>query len=306
MSTSHKRFGRRFAYWLGGVAFKVARFAFVRKDPVAAERLGRKIGRVGYRFAKKQRTRSVSNLKLAFPDLSETEVVELAKKCFEHFGILTADFIRADIRPLDEVVLSVVEVEGIELAEKAHALGKGVLAMTAHMGNWERAAAWSKSQGFPLTVVQRNANDEAMNAIVSDLRRASGVEILSRDNAGVGIFRALREKRVVAILADQNASECFIEFMGKPVGSVIGPAQISQRTGAPMVPNYCIRVGPNQYKIIIHEPIVGTGKTDEEARDMMQELNRSLETVVRAYPEQWLWFHDRWKSARRGGMVGEP
>lgn len=303
MGKSRKSLGRRFAHKGGAIAFRLARLLFVRKDPIASERVGRRLGRIIQVLASKQRKRCRSNLRLVFSDLSEPEVRQLASRCFEHFGVVMSDFIRADVRSFDEVAASVVEVEGVEFAESALAMGKGVLSMTGHFGNWERAAAWTHSRGHSLTVVQRDANDEVLNDIVSDLRRASGVEVLSRNAAGRGILRALGEGKLVGILADQNADEAFIEMFGLPTGTVLGPAQLSQKSGAPMLPTYCVRIGPNKYKVIFYPPICPQERGLECATAAMQTLSRSLEEVVRRYPEQWLWFHDRWKSARRRGLV---
>jgi Kdo2-lipid IVA lauroyltransferase/acyltransferase len=94
--------------------------------------------------------------------------------------------------------------------------------------------------------------------------------------------------------------------MGHMAGTVLGPAVMSIRTGAPILPNYCVRLGPNKYKIIAHEPMLPDPDAEDQAADLMTRLNASLESMVRQYPEQWLWFHDRWKSARRKGLVQEP
>lgn len=302
MGKSKKRWRRRAAYKLGSWGFALARLALVRRDPLRAEAVGRRLGRWGYRFAKKHRNRCLSNLKLAFPELSTKEIDALGIRCFEHFGMVATDFLRADIRPQDEPQKSLVGVEGLEIQELIQSCAEGVMVVTAHFGNWERSSAFAASQPKGLVVVQRDANDANLNEEMTRLRAASGVKVLSRGNAARGILEALKQGKIVAALADQNSDEAFLPFFGHITGTTLGPAVLAKRARALLIPAYCVRVGPNQFKVIVEPPVDLTG----DPESIMTQLNASLERVVRRFPEQWLWLHDRWKSARRRGLVGEP
>src|SRR5437870_1546816 len=117
----------------GFLAFAIAEKAFSRKDPTAAERSGARLGMLFYRLSKKRRETALSNLRLAFPDMPENERIELAKRCFQHFGRITADFLRSGIRTDEEVRKNCPIVDAHHL-DDALALGKGAILITGHLG----------------------------------------------------------------------------------------------------------------------------------------------------------------------------
>jgi len=93
-----------------------------------------------------------------------------------------------------------------------------------------------------------------------------------------------------------------VPFFGKPTGTVLGPAVLHQRTKAPILPAFCLRIGVGKYRIIVCEPIDLECK-EEDQEMLMAQVNAVLESVIRDYPDQWLWMHDRWKSARRRNLL---
>jgi KDO2-lipid IV(A) lauroyltransferase len=128
--------------------------------------------------------------------------------------------------------------------------------------------------------------------------------MLSRGNAMRAILEALKKNRSVALLADQNSQEATIRFFGKPCGTVLGPAVLHLRTGAPIVLSFSPRIGPGRYRMITDEPLDFTGQDPKPSpEEIMQRIHDRYEEVIRQYPEQWLWFHDRWKSARQRGLL---
>jgi KDO2-lipid IV(A) lauroyltransferase len=283
---------------LGTFAFRRALAWMQNKDALQAEASGRKLGRFAMKIAKKQRVQTLANLELAFPEKDETWRRDIAVKVFEHFGMLATDFLRTNQRT-DAEVQEHMTYEGYETFQEALALGKGVLVLTAHFGNWERVSQFSRVMGYPLTVVARDANDEGLNKMVMDLRKKAGLTVLSRGNAARGVMERLRQNGIVAMLPDQNSGEAFLPFFGRPCGTVLGPGVIHLRTGAPVVTAYCVRTGPQTYHTSIGDILPMAGSPEE----LMTQANLALETMIRKHPEQYLWMHDRWRSARRKGLV---
>ena len=215
-----------------------------------------------------------------------------------------------------ESIQAATEVVGLEHVEAAEAQGKGILFVTGHFGNWEWVGQWFVSTGRKLTVVQRDANQSGMNDRLLKLREAAGLEVMSRGTAARGILVRLKRKEAVALLIDQNAGDVFVSvallidqnagdvfvpFFGKPCGTVTGPAVIGTRTGAAIVPGYAIRLSPGRYRVEFFPQIEATPGEDSDT-SIMAAINLNLEAMIRRYPEQWLWMHDRWKSARQAGM----
>jgi KDO2-lipid IV(A) lauroyltransferase len=280
-------------------AFGFGQRAFLSGTIEKAERRGEKLAMVLYRLDKKHRMRTQANLRLAFPEWSDEKVHETALEVYRHFGRVTADFMRTPLRTPEEA--NSAEVVGIENLEHAHALGKGVMIITAHYGNWERFAHWFTVNGYTLNVVARDANQGLVTEKVNALRTQAGAAVLSRGNAARAILGKLKSGDLVGILNDQNNGDCFVPFFGKPCGTALGPAVLHLRTGAPLIPSYFTRLGPGKYQAEFHPPVLGEDFDKDEIR-ITARLNEILESVIRRHPEQWLWLHDRWKSARLRGL----
>ena len=293
MSTRQKSLINKVALTAFGFGQKV----FLKRDVTVAERRGEFIGELAFRLISSRRKKTIANLKLAFPEWTDQKCYETARKTFRHFGLITADFMRTPLRSNQEL-LDNMEIVGFEHFEAAEAVGKGVIACTAHLGNWERFGHWVTASGRHIAVVARDANQGEIQDRVSKLRDLTGITVLSRGDSARPILSKLRKKEIIGILPDQNSDESFSPFFGKPAGTVLGPAVLHQRTGAVLLPAYCVRIGPGKYRIVLKEP-VDIENTMESPEAIMGQLNLVLESVIREYPEQWLWLHDRWKSAHR-------
>jgi Kdo2-lipid IVA lauroyltransferase/acyltransferase len=278
--------------------FGALQSAAERRDSAGAERIGERIGLLAHRLDRKHRERTVANLALAFPNESAAWHERTARGVFVHFGRVSGEFLRSRVRT-NETVLAATEAEGTQ--ERLAGLQGGLIAVTAHFGDWEWFGHWCSAVGRPIEVVARRSDDGEIEQRITSLRTATGLRVLSRGDAARGSLRALREGRVLGLLPDQNAGECFVPFFGHPAGTVMGPAVLHRRTKAPLLPAYCVRLGPGRRRVILLDPIeAGTGESDES---VTARLSLALESVVREYPDQWLWMHDRWKEARHQGML---
>jgi len=292
---------RAFLDKFGLYAFGAGQKLFLKKDVTVAERRGEMLGEIAFRALKNRRQRTIANLELAFPEWSDQRRFDVARKVFRHFGLITADFMRTPLRTNEELLQN-MEIEGYEHFETAESVGKGVIACTGHLGNWERFGHWCTATGKTISVVARDANQGAIQERVSKIRDVTGVTVLSRGDSARPILLKLRRKEVIGILPDQNSDESFVPFFGKPCGTVLGPAVLHQRTGAAILPAFCVRIGPGKYKVVVRPPI-DLENSMKEPEKVMAEINAVIESMIREYPEQWLWMHDRWKNARRQNLL---
>ena len=276
-----------------------------QRDVGKAERRGARLGEIWFRLDKKRRiARAVDNVRLAFPELTPVQQEERVHQACRHFGIVMADFMRTRFRTNEELLATVV-MEGDDLAayEVAAAADRGIIATPPHFGNWERFGHWLLATDRMITVVARDANEGSVNEAVNALRRKNGMGVLARGNSAREILRLLRKKEIVGLLPDQNSRESYVPFFGHPAGTVLGPAVMHLRTGAPIFVCGCVREGVGRYRVVAEPPIFAReGETPEE---LTARLNLAIEALVRRYPDQYLWMHDRWKSARRRGLVPE-
>lgn len=269
-----------------------------RKSPEAVEVAGRKLGRMLAKVGKKRYETAVSNLKMALPEITDPERVATA--CFEHFGLVGADFLTLQSRTAQHIIDS-IETPNLHVLEEALELQKGCIMITGHFGNWERMAAMCGYRNLRLSVVARDADQAGVTGMVNQIRNHFGTQVISRGNAARPMLEALRRNEMIGILPDQNSNEAFIPFFGKPAGTVLGPGVLYERTGSPVVCFWCIRTGPVKYRMEIEW--LKPERTDTRGEGTMLAIHAALEGVIRRYPEQWLWFHDRWRNARRKGLL---
>lgn len=262
-----------------------------------ALQLGERLGRLGFRVAKRARTTSMRNLRLVYGDsLTKTQRHALTQKVFEHWGQVTLDFYRSAMRGDDDILSMVTEIEGWERTTETLARCKGVIGVTGHLGNFEIFARYAAKRGVPLTVVARDPSDPVFGALIKKIRESGGYDVVSKGGASVRkLFVALKKGEAIALLPDQNSADLFVPFLGVPAGTTNGPATLSLKTGAPLLPCYCILKPDKTYKIVLEEPI--WPEPGEEVANLMIRVNRAIEPGIRQYPEQYLWLHNRWKAA---------
>lgn len=193
-----------------------------------------------------------------------------------------------------------IRYEGFEHFTKAKAAGKGVLFATLHLGAWELSAFSHALMAEPMHIVVRPLDNPLLDAFVEARRGASGNIILRKKEAARGIFEALKHNRAVGILVDQNVGMdegIFVNFFGRK--ACVSPtfARLAARTGAAVIPGYAIW-SPDERKFVLRfdEPVGITGNMLIDT----QRIQNALERAIRAYPDQWLWIHRRWKTRPPG------
>jgi len=245
------------------------------------------------------RKTAMNNLEIAFGEgLSLPKRKEICRGMFGNMVKSLYEFLHFT-RFSETDITSMVELDG-SIIRKYTAGGRGVIVLTAHMGNWELLGARVVAEGFKLTVIGKNLRDVWLNRLMHRLRKSAGVENISK---GKGIFNpvveALQRNEIVGLLADQNAGSdgCFVDFFGKTASTFTGPAVFAAHTGAVILPAFCIRQKDNSHKVIFYDPIFPASPSNKETiYECAKEYTRCIERVVREYPEQWLWIHKRWKT----------
>ena len=193
-----------------------------------------------------------------------------------------------------------IRYEGFEHYEAAKARGKGVLFATLHLGNWELSAYAHALLTEPMHVVVRPLDNPLLDAFVHRRRAASGNIIVGKADGIRPIFRALAANQPVGILVDQNVGldeGLFINFFGRKACVSPAFAKLAARTGAAVIPGYAVwSPGEGKYILKFDPPVGITGNTLIDT----QRIQNALESAIRAYPDQWLWIHRRWKTRPHG------
>jgi KDO2-lipid IV(A) lauroyltransferase len=297
MNGSFKNLWQKFVVHALEFITAVSRFVPLRMMLAFAAQLGI----LGFKFSKRYRDVALKNLNLAYGDLiTDSEKLEITRQVFINFAKAAIEFPAAsnlsDAKVRNLVRLSPEDKERIDGLING---GKPFIAVSAHFGNFELMARRLSLDGYKFVVVVRNDNNTAIADAINKVREGSGYEIIGRgDAAGVLLRRMRRETSLcVVMLPDQKSDEIFVPFFGQVTGTVAGPAVIALRTGAPILPIFSLRNPDDTHTLVLGDLIeTDAPKGDRRsAESIMCEINDAIEFMVRRYPEQWLWLHDRWR-----------
>ncbi|HJM82429.1 MAG TPA: lysophospholipid acyltransferase family protein [Nitrospinota bacterium] len=277
---------------------------FVQNTPrIIARWAGHALGLLLWLLLNVQRKRlahMIDNIKNLYPDHPKHKLHKIAKDSCIHFITAFADYFRQPLITLENYKKLLI-LHGTEHLDNALSKGAGVIFATAHFGYWEICDGVLAMQGYPALTVVRTVDNPHIDNLFDNLRLNIGLGVIKRENAAKQIIQSLRQNKIVRIIYDQNTAfnHIFVPFFDKLASTTPAPALISLRTGAPIVPFFCVydhKIG--KYVATIHPAIEFTSTKNKSAdvRQIMMKLNVALENAVKKTPEQWLWMHRRWKT----------
>lgn len=268
----------------------------------AALRLGRGLGLFWHDVVRYRRTQVRTGLRQAFGhELAERDLRRLGRENFGHYGTVLAEFLRLP-RLDDEALLERFEVTGLEHVHRARAGGRGLIVLTAHVGNWEWLAAAQAALDLDIAVVTRHAHQDGVDRYWQTVRTRRGIRFFDAYGSLHGMMRHLRDGGAVGMSIDQNeggTSGARVPFFGREAGTVKAPALLSARLGAPVIMALSWRDAQGRHHATFSDEIPLC-----EGRDLADTVDRTtrrynalLEDFIRDHPAQWTWVHRRWKPA---------
>ncbi|MBN1269495.1 MAG: lysophospholipid acyltransferase family protein [Kiritimatiellae bacterium] len=259
-----------------------------------------------YAHKEHDRRAVMSNLRQIFSARGMTPTDEhlqsVARKTFQYFGKYLVDFFRY-ARLTRREVDRLVSVEHPEYIEQARARGKGVICLSAHIGNWELAAAVMGALGYEPNAVVLPERLDKLDKLFQHQRRKRGMKLIPLGHAAMGLVRCLRRGEFVALVADRDFStrDDRTVFFGKPARLPHGPARLSIMTGAPILPTFLLREVDDTFLLRMYPPIFPEELGSEEA--IRRRIVEILEDVIGEFPYQWFIFDDFWADADRAEVV---
>lgn len=276
--------------------------------PRVAGGMAASLGRLAYRPLGIRAGLVEAHIRQAFPDRDEAWVRRTAAASYAHLGREGLALLRLS-RLGREAVLASTEVPEVEALRAAVEAGTGAIVATGHLGNWELAGAALAARGIPLDAVALPQANPYFNRLINDARARLGMRVIPRGGATKASLRSLAEARVIALVADQDARGMgvFVPFLGRPASTHRGPAVLALRTGAPLFMGVMTREPDGTYVARIKPiPVPSSGDFEERVVRLTADVTRALESAVRAYPEQYLWHHRRWKTEPPPDWNGVP
>jgi KDO2-lipid IV(A) lauroyltransferase len=238
-----------------------------------------------------------NNLTAAFPEKSAAEIGKILSGMWDNLGRTFFEMPHI----VHMVEQGWVEVVGLEHVEALRDDGLPGLFWSAHTGNWELTCVGARLVGMPLHRIYRRANNPHIEGLFRESRNFVQGELLPK--GAVGAKRAiqlLRQGGHLAMMVDQKMNDGIpVRFFGRDAMTAPALATFALRYRCPMVALRAIRLKGAHFRIEFYPPytLEPTGNRIADETAAMVEVNRTLETWIREYPEQWLWVHRRWPKA---------
>ncbi|MCL7962198.1 MAG: lysophospholipid acyltransferase family protein [marine benthic group bacterium] len=233
----------------------------------------------------------------AFPERDTAWVRATARACYRHFGREAAEIVRLDLFGQQDLLDRIRGADEAKAAFRSEEIrGLGAVIVTGHLGNWEAAGAAVSQLGMPLAAVVKRQSNARFDDLLVQSRRRLGIEPIYMEEARARMPDLIRSGVSVALVADQDARNrgIFVPFLGRPASTFRGPARLALDTGAPLFFGAAIREGEG-YRAIVEPVRTARGGPDAE-RELTRGWVERLEYRIRLKPEQYFWFHRRWKT----------
>ncbi|MBN1384919.1 MAG: lysophospholipid acyltransferase family protein [Elusimicrobia bacterium] len=261
---------------------------------------GRQLGDIAFYILRIRRNIVMRNLTLAFPDKSFNELLRIARKTYRNLAmsmIEVLSFPKLNDKSFEENF----DFEGSEYLDDFLKRKKGAVLVSGHFGSWELLGAAVCKKGYPMDVLVLNQHNRFVDTVLNSYRKSKGVGIIQLKFALKWGLKSIKRGRFLAALVDQDAGRrdgIFVDFFGRPASTSQGPAVFALRTDVPIAMAFCIRQ-PSYVKHkakFIPVDFKKTGNYGKDVELLTLRYTQILEDFIRKYPDQWFWFHKRWKT----------
>ncbi|MDK2897396.1 MAG: hypothetical protein PWP04_1516 [Candidatus Atribacteria bacterium] len=267
-------------------------------SPAAIKRLAFWIGDLLYRLPFFNPQVAKTQWMEVMGEKDEKVVNHKIRQVFRHFALSFMEVIllkKKGARVLEDLV---EEVKGEKFLKEALAQGRGVILLTAHLGNWEILGAWLGNRDYPTATLVRSPSVPAVRQLMEELRSVMKLETVERTNL-LPVRSILQEGKILGVLADQYVPGGVVcDFLGRETPSPATPAVFHLRLGSPIIPAFIVRQGEEmKHQITFLPPLdwsLATSSRENIARGTTI-CNQILGEFILRYPEQWNWLHRRWR-----------
>lgn len=262
--------------------------------------MGRAVGMLIFFVDVRHRRIVRRNLAFVYPDWTTARVNEMSRRVFQNLGTTLMEICRMTCLSAEDILNS-VHISGEAHLREALEYHKGVVLVSAHIGNWEVVPLfWPLYFKTPIVVVARELDNKLADHWVCSLRSRFGGEVIYKETAMPEMIGALRADKALAILIDQGTKSSLgvkIKFLNRYVTATSGAALLAMRCKSPVLPGFCIRNGDGTFTLHLDKPMFlkRTGDLRADLAENTQAMTDAIEAMVRQYPEQWFWVHKRWR-----------
>ena len=290
-------------------------YLLCRLAGIVAPRVPRRLGyalmalvaAVAYRFSAGNRRMIQCNLRRALGGGADPERVDqVARHIFHNLLKNYFDLFWLPAQS-EETMARLITVHGIENAHDALTLGKGLIAVSAHMGNQEVMIQVRAITELKLTLVVEHVKNERVFRYLTSLRQMSGIHLIPHDGALKELFRALKRNEVIGLVFDRDiaGSGRIAPFFGQPARLPDGYAILALKLGAPVVPAFIVRQSDDSYAAYVEKPLrfEGRADNDEDVERVMVSVGKVVEDYITRFVDEWVYFHYIWEEDKGRGQI---
>ena len=249
------------------------------------------------------------NLRIAFPEMGDAEADRIIRACYRNMGTSAAEFVH--LPKMDAAYIREhFRIEGAEhVRESLEGRKQPAMAMTGHFGNWELLSHVYGSVIAPVAFIVRPLKSDIIDRFVTERRECVGNTVIRKADSAKEVMKILRKRVLVGILIDQNVDRpqgILVDFFTRKAYTTYGIARLALAMNAAIHPAFIFREPGRKFHHVLRFapplPIDPRAPREEEVARVTRRCNEELEKVIREAPDQWMWFHRRWKTR----PVGEP
>ncbi len=282
-------------YWV----LLLASFTAKSLTESGAKRFSRIVAWLAYRALRYRRRVALRNLRDSFPDKSSEEIQSILRNSYINFGIVTVEFLRLGSKAGKKASSELI-INGSEDLDRVLKNKSGSVLAAGHIGNWELLGSAMAQRWPPVKGIAVHMSNPYSDKFIEKLRFDGFEEVIYKSEPATSFLRSLKEGCNLGVISDQDAgkSGVFVDFLGRKASTPKGAAFFALKAKVPLFTVYSKRLDDGNYQAeIIPVELDYDGKiTEEKIKTATQEIAYRLENFIRENPDQWLWFHKRWKT----------
>ncbi len=273
--------------------YKLGQFIALRAPLKTAYKIAVICSDIHYVFANKDRFEINANLKAIFPEKTKKELSKIRIQIFRNFAKYLVDFLRFEELNTDYIRRKII-IENIHYLDEALKKGKGVVLLSAHIGNWELGGVVLALLGYPLWAVALPHKTKQVNDFFNAQREIKGMRVITFGKAARSCLKLLKENKIIALVGDKDFTKeagIVVNFFGRASYLPKGPAAFAIKTGSPIIPVFMLRNPGDTFTLKFGEPVNCDSGSMER---ITSECKNVIEELVKKYPEQWYMFKRFW------------
>ncbi|MEG1582391.1 MAG: lysophospholipid acyltransferase family protein [Cetobacterium sp.] len=278
-------------YKLQYIVFKFFRWLLLLFPEKTRFKFAEMLAILGYKLIKKRRLIALANLELAFPEKTENERKRIA---VESYKIMSKAFLST--LWFDDYLKNSVSIEDLDKIEKIKERGQGLAVALIHMGNME--ANLKATEKYKVVTVAKAQRNPYIDKFITESRKKLNLVLIKKSKqTSRELLEQIEEKNVIALFSDHRDKGANVEFFGAETVSPTGIINIALKHNMPLVIGYNVMNRDNTSTTYFTNEIEleRTESFKEDVKNNTQMLISKMERIIINYPNQWMWFHDRWK-----------